>query len=662
MMQKMRLSLPPGTVLRGIKHTYTVKNIICLSERSITVLCNSEDGRSWRLKFYNGNTSVTEEIQRKILSIPMQGVVLPIDIGEFSNIRFSVFPMLSITSTDKFPMSLQLLVDKIIPQLAYVLEQYHKQGVLLRDICPEHILYKPAEQQIAYSGFSNPIMLRGRANVSKSPGWGQHFSYLAPEIEQYGYSTCSDYFALGVTLLTLVKGMNPIETMSRKEFLEKLSRGSVPGIDIPYLKSTPYELYSIEDKIFYLVLGLLIPDPRKRWGYEEIRCWLHNQHIPLVAKGGKTRYQFSEPFVIGNTKCWNEKELAITLASQKEAWNESTMQRLVKFSKTHQMKCCDMFSMYYEDQRISPKGKIFRCIYTLNPTMSGLWWDAVCYPNMQGLIREVNRNQFHINVVSQMLQDQCFSYFCRLRGKIKESVQKNIPEFEQMEQMEIANPGTGVYRCVMRFAQQAQSRTFAIEGTNYTSIYQLLNNFKDNGKRLKSLSRLILANHSFQAWLWANGMEQAGKYANQMAEEHPERSFFLLLSICESQAKEEGTRRLARSLFLHWGEYAPIIWLANNIQHYKVVSKNHEVLFEVFAKAKFCLSDSLEILAQNAQNLLVDYQTFVSRTITDFSVFQQEEDALYEYGYYPVQRDGLFNCKWENGLEVCPAFLRYVEE
>ena len=87
----MRISLPPGTVLHGQKGTYRVNNIICLSERSVTVSCFDRNNRERRLKLYNGDSSLTEEVQVFLINHAMQGVVLPIDIGEYSGLRFSVY-------------------------------------------------------------------------------------------------------------------------------------------------------------------------------------------------------------------------------------------------------------------------------------------------------------------------------------------------------------------------------------------------------------------------------------------------------------------------------------------------------------------------------------------------------------------------------------------
>ena len=84
----MRISLPPETILKGQKEAYKVDNIICLSERSVTVSCSDRKGRKFRLKLYNGDTSITEEIQSALNKLQMQGVVLPVDIGDYSGMRF----------------------------------------------------------------------------------------------------------------------------------------------------------------------------------------------------------------------------------------------------------------------------------------------------------------------------------------------------------------------------------------------------------------------------------------------------------------------------------------------------------------------------------------------------------------------------------------------
>lgn len=200
------MSLPPGTKVQGKRAAYIVQNLICMSERSVTVGCKSEDGRNWRLKFYNGESCVTEAALMALVSNPVKGVILPVDMGVFSGSPFAVFANVQARNAASFPIAQDVLTRKIIPQLAYVMNQYHRKRILLRDMCPEHILYDISKQQIAYCGLNNAARVPKNATITKAKGCGQHHSFVAPEVEKYGYSTCSDYYSLGMTLLCLVRG------------------------------------------------------------------------------------------------------------------------------------------------------------------------------------------------------------------------------------------------------------------------------------------------------------------------------------------------------------------------------------------------------------------------------------------------------------------------
>lgn len=661
-MQKIRISLPPGAVLKGRRHSYTIINTLSMSERSVTAGCRSEDGKCWRLKLYDCDCSVTEEVLQALLSVSVKGAVLPEDTGEHGGFLFSVSPVIKARSMEQMPVSPKLLTDRIIPQLAYVVSQYHRNRILLRDLSPEHILWREREQQIAYCGLQNAVLLPGQATVTKSPGFGQEGCYTAPEVDRYGYSTCSDYFAFGMTILSLVRGAGFMGSMTREMFLKDLSNGVVPGIHTEHLKRTPLELYGAEDRILYLVLGLLLPDPKKRWGYGELRCWCSGRLLPLVPKGGRIVYQFTEPFVVGKTECWNVRQLAETLASCKEAWTLPTVSALAEFAKRQCPQYAGELAAYARDPSIRPSGKIFRCIYTLQPSLDRLWWNGTSCSDMEELAASAGQSASGREMLGQLLKEQCLSFFCRVRAGGKADLSDRFLELTQMEQWELEKPGKGVSRCMMRFAGQVQSRAFQVEGKRFVSIRSLLEHYRKAPWTLKKLSSAILSDVYFQAWLWADGWGQAGEYAEKTSKTHPNQSFFLLMSLCENQAKDEETKSLARGLFLHYGELAPVVWLAEHIQEYRVSSVSHQMLFDTFVQASFSVQDSLETLAERARKLAADYQTFAARTLDNpFSLEHGWMDCTI-HGYYPVYENGYFCCTWEHGLEVCPAFLKTVGE
>ena len=655
-----RISIHPETKLKGKKNIYIVQNIISISNRSVTMHCRTEDGTQWRLKFFNGEHSVTQSILETLMQYPMKGVVLPIDSGEFSGQPFCIFPSKNAIDTEKFPIAQQLLIKKIIPQLSYVIHQYHQKRILLRDICPEHILYQVKEEQIAYCGFQNAVVLPEKVTLIKQKGYGQHDSFLAPEVEKYGYSIYSDYFSLGMTLLCLVKGKNPFAGMEKKERDEKLNRGIVLGIDIAHLRNTPYECYSEEDKILYLILGLILPNPRQRWGYGELRCWCNGQHIPLVRKNGRIVYQYNAPFLIGTIQCWNYRQLTQTMVAKKDAWTESALQRLLQFAKEQNIPYYEKIEEWQKTEEYNTYGKIFRCIYAMNPALDGLWWTGKKYLNIDTLVQEAACNPMESSILHDILRNRCLSFFLQMRTRVNAVNPKDISEAEQMEQWEREELGKGVNRCIMRYSLYSKNRGFLVEGKIYDGLEELLKNYQKNPLRLKVISCDIISNKSFQAWLWANGLEEAGTKAKELCNTEPKQSFYILLKIAESQLKSEGSKKVWRDIYMRYGDYAPIYWLKNHIMEYKAVSITDHILMDVWKEADFSLELSLETLTYKAKRMIPDYQHFVIRTAKNALEVQKKNLNYVTYSFYPVLEDGFFNCIWENGLEVCPAFLKSI--
>ncbi len=656
------MSLPPGTRVCGERGTYLIKNFICMSTRSTTVLCETPNGRTYRLKIYNGQHCITGDIQKKTKAVAVKGVIVPVDFGEFGGYPFSVYQNADGTDASKYPISMDVLVRKIIPQLAFVMNQYHRNRILLRDVSPEHVLYRVQEQQIAYCGFNNMAVLPDKATITKAKGYGQHLSFIAPEVPKYGYSTCSDYYSLGVTILSMMLGRNPMLSMKWDEIQRCLMKGIVPGIDIKQLRHTSYDLYSEEDKVMYLVLGLMLPNPYERWGYREIRCWCNNQQIPLIRKDGKIIYQYNEPFTVGNNKCWNYQQLTQAIAASKDAWNDRTYIRLDQFAKRQHISIWKQISDVNKESGLTANGRIFRAIYGINPALDGFWWSGKKYADTSDLIRDAEVDKVAAQMLSEILKNHSISYFFRMRKRISSVSDTEIAEMEQIERCEISDPGKGVNRCMMKFASAAQARSFRIDGKEYRTMDQLLSNYADSGLQLKKLSCRILNNKSFQAWLWANGMEPAGQAAQKIGTSHAEQSFYLLLKIAESAGRSEYSKKLARKMYLTYGEYAPVYWLVEKIGNYKMVSIGDQILYDTFKNANFSLMDPIEKLSAKASRFVVDYQHFVSRTAKSLSEVECADLEFCNFSFYPLKEDYFFCCMWENDLEVTPAFLRAIGE
>ena len=660
--QRIRMSLPPGTKLTGERGTYIVKNFICMSSRSTTVSCEVSNGTTYRLKLYNGQYSTSKDLLRKAALVMKKGVIAPFDIGEYGGCPFVVSLNVNATDTSKYPISQNVLIHRIIPQMAYVIQRYHQSRILLRDICPEHILYRISEQQIAYCGFNNLAVLPERATITKEQGYGEHPAFIAPEVPQYGYSTRSDYYSLGLTLLCMMLGRNPMENMSWNEIQTHLRSGIVPGINMDHLRNTAYDVYSAEDKVLYLILGLMLPNPKDRWGYGEIRCWCNNQHIPLVRKEGRIFYQYNEPFIVNRYRCWNYQQLTKRLAMEKEAWTDDVFQRLNGFAQRQNINIWNQILKECQGQRMTTGSKIFKAIYGINPALDGFWWKGKKYLTTEELIREAASQKSIHDILAEILRTQSLSYFLKMRKRVSYISEEDIADMMKIEQWEISEPGKGVNRCLMRFARSVQARTFKVKNKEFQDMDQLLKEYSMYGTRLKKESTEILKNKTVQAWLWANGMEEAGVAAQRIGEAEPEQSYYLLLKIMEDAAKTEAAKQLARKMYLVYGEYAPVYWLSNHIDEYKMISIGDQILYDTFKNANIYLEEPLEKLSTKISRMVPDYQHFVSRTAKRSADIKEVDLEFCDFSFYPLKKDGFFDFTWDNDIEVTQDFFNEIDK
>lgn len=658
---KISISIPVDTCISGKFHQYTIKAIACMSNRTFTYNCIDETGKAWRLKLYNGMSSVSKEKIVRILQVKPIGTVLPTDIGEYANTLFTVFPLHSVSDFSQTKVSITFLADIFIPQMANILNSFHKNGIIIRDICPEHILFSEKGNKMAFSGVGNTAQLTGKANMTFEPGFSHHKSYIAPEIEKSGYGIASDFFALGVTLLTIVKGYNPMENISRNVLLSELSKGLVPGIDVEHLKNTSPKMYSLEDQIYYLILGLMIPNPQMRWGYNEIQCWIKKQFIPITYSGVKVDYQFSEPFVIGGEKCWNKNQLATAIAKQKtDVIKNEIIKSLPDFCKKIDLNCAEKIYETCHNDTLSLNSKIFKCVYLIEPSLNGFWWNGQVFHNLSSLSEFAVASDENITFLSEILKNKCLSFFLYARSSFNVKDKNKLNEFINYELWEEECPKKGAYRCAMSYFAQKQDRFFWLENKRFKSVDELLANYYYSGKKLKEISASILKNKMFLAWLWANGYGNMGEKAVIVANDNPDMSFVLLLEICEAAALSKKAVLCARELYMRWGNYAPIFWLIKNIDGYQCNDYNNQIIYDDFKNSG--LNNSLKIseLSENAQQFVIKYNLFISQTLDNpFLIHNGNIDSVFTY--YPLYDDYYFCCEWED-FKVSPAFLKSIDE
>lgn len=653
----MRISIPPGTEVKGRKGKYVVENIISISDRTTTVECRDSQNRKYRLKIFDGENSISKDSYYFFSEVKTRGLLPLVDFGEVSNNQFYVFNNYDVQSVDKQVISIDMLVQKIIPQVSYVISQVHSKRYLLRDLAREHILFDANIKEVMVIGLSNFVKVSDRATSTKELGYGQHYSYIAPEVEKYGYSPASDYFSLGTLLLSIIKGKNIIQDISQDQFYEGLKEGKVPGIDVNHLKNTPLDMYSFEDRVSYLIFGLLLPDPNQRWGYGEIKCWCNNQMIPLVQSGEKTIYQYAQPLSLDGKKCWNDKQISETISKNSKLWNKQIYKSICDYLRNQQSRKLGSIERFDHDD--NDKSKIFKTIYTLYPAINGFAWNGVLYKDTQQLIEKIKGGTLNSSELQSILRSGCLSFFEELRSKHALADTVDIREIQIIEDIEKSSPGDGASRCILLFTPSKQARYFEVEGKKCGNVSDLLSAYKKDTTKLKDKSEQILKDSTFQAWLWAKGYEQMGNEAINNINANPKNAFPVLLTVLETCSINDEERKAVRETFVKYSDLAPIAWLFSNAKYYADKSKLNTSLYNRFNNTRIDLNKSVIELNQFLSSYVRDYQQFVQNTLKN--PFMLEFGGEYiSYDFEPMYETGFFCEKWNDLLDVCPAFLYSV--
>ncbi|MCR5734731.1 MAG: protein kinase [Lachnospiraceae bacterium] len=650
----MRVSLPSKTMLSGKKSKYEVLKFLSISDRSISVIVKDDRDRKYRLKLYDGDNSVNGDLLEKCLQTGIKGIVRLVDTGSYENRFFTVLENYPYKSLAEQTVSSLTIRSVIIPQILFVMHAFHERKVVLRDIAPEHILFDPDTQTIYYSGFGNLLYLGKKAEYLREPGYGQKGEYIAPEVEKRGYGVASDYFSLGITLLNVLKGKNVFENISRDTLYNELKSGRIPGVDIDYLRNTTYDRYSLDDKLYYLILGLLLPDPDNRWAYGEVRCLLNDVHIPIVRKNGRIDYKYYVPFVINGISCFNDRMIVKNLAENAGKLTDADLDRLISFLKKHAGSSFDPGLIPASDPF---NAKVFKLIYAIDPTTDGFYWNNRFYADTDEFAAGIRKNPALKGALGEILKYDCFSYYASCRKKAGITVFSDISEIRGLEELEKREPGEGAGRCLMLFTKD-NSRTFKLNGQEYKRVSDLVSDDPGRVSWLKQNAAEIMKNESFKAWLWARGMEKALNEAQRRIAQDPDRAFIVFLTICEACADNDEEKKKIRKIFLKFGDLSPIVWLISNVRYYKVNSLVNKDLYERFMNASVDTARSIAELHDSLSRMVSDYQLFVQNTIDNPYTAESTEPLSDVTGFYPMYESGYFCLKWKGRFEVCPAFLR----
>ncbi len=262
------------------------------AEADLWVLAHRESGDPAVLKLYRYGIQPKREILEAIHKLQHAAVVRVFESGVLDGRSFEIQEFIvhgslaSVVGDGPLPPE-QLLA--LLRELADAIAEIHAAGIIHRDLKPSNILVRsrePFDLVLADFGISSLSDLSLHlSNVNRTA------AYAAPEAMTGVVTRTSDWWSVGVMLLSLLRGVHPFAGLDERAInFTLVTRGIEVPIDIP------------GDWVL-LLRGLLTRDHQKRWGLEQVRAWLGGQRDLVVhqaldeppAKPARTRaaYKFA---------------------------------------------------------------------------------------------------------------------------------------------------------------------------------------------------------------------------------------------------------------------------------------------------------------------------------------------------------------------------------
>jgi serine/threonine protein kinase len=297
-------------ILREFSHA-GVGGDVCLIDRN---------GSQSILKFYRSDRVPNEEGIRKAKRLSEQLSNFVIRIYEYgfdeNTKRWYVIQeyakqgsLKDLAETKINPDDLNLMVKEMIEGLKVL----HENNVLHLNLKPSNILLRETHPpQPVFTDFSLFSIIESQ-DMKKITHLKDRPLYSSPELLAGVVGREADYWSLGMIILELLAGRHPLDDFDDKSIVDILSAKYIDSGVIPV--------------IIIFVKRLLTNDPKKRWGYAEVRRWLEKEtDMPVCfpditeGPGRKILKNNTLPYKFNHKEYFSIGQMIPAFLKSEEAW------------------------------------------------------------------------------------------------------------------------------------------------------------------------------------------------------------------------------------------------------------------------------------------------------------------------------------------------------
>ena len=196
-------------------------------------------------------------------------------------------------------------IGEVINELAGALHAVHAAALVHRDLKPENVLLRSAQPlDLVLTDFSTASVIDA---TQRFTSMARTLLYAAPEALSGVLDAKADYWALGMMLLEMATGAHPFRGLSDAVILYQLTTRAM-------------DVSGVADaRLRQLIGGLLLRDPKRRWGGRELGRWLAGDADLPDPVEQEVAPSFARPYAVHDERCTTPEQLALAFARNWQA-------------------------------------------------------------------------------------------------------------------------------------------------------------------------------------------------------------------------------------------------------------------------------------------------------------------------------------------------------
>lgn len=368
------------------------------------------------------------------------------------------------------PLSEEELVTNLLTPLLSTLRELAGRMVSHRAIRPDNIFYTDASRR---------TMVLGEC-LSSPPGYDQPAvfemveSAMAHPTGRGSGNQSNDLYSLGVTLLFLLLGRNPVADMDTERVLaNKIEFGTYAALvgqqRLPLAMMEPLR-------------GLLTDDPRERWTVTDLDMWLSGRR--LSPKQPKLPQRASRPYVFQEVEYFNTRALAMVMANdfqeavphirskQLDAW----LRRSLNDEPRAEAMQAAVSASNSASGRTGEDRLVARALIPLDPQAPVRYRGfGVMVDGIGPALAAAMNHREHRQIISEIIASRLPIHWVAAQGKPKAEDLRAVQLLERLPQIiDQQAIGFGVERCLYELNPSERCQSALFERDYVTDIGQVI--------------------------------------------------------------------------------------------------------------------------------------------------------------------------------------------